>query len=259
MKKLFLYTFLSSHFLLTDLYGIHISEENARAIALKVWKNECAGTIQGLTSWNAGENFASLGIGHFIWYPPESNKRFQESFPELLSFLENRGVVLPAWLKKCTACPWNSREAFHAEINSSQMESLRNFLFETKDLQMVYIIQRLEKTLPSLTKDLPEKEKMDIAHTFLALEKTSNGLYALIDYLNFKGSGTSNSESYQGKRWGLLQVLQGIPPSSTHVIADFVASAKKVLTDRVKNSPPERNEQRWLKGWLNRVDTYLLE
>ncbi|PWU11360.1 MAG: hypothetical protein C5B47_00975, partial [Verrucomicrobia bacterium] len=36
-------------------------------IGAQVWKNECAGTTSGLTSWNRGEDFASLGIGHFIW------------------------------------------------------------------------------------------------------------------------------------------------------------------------------------------------
>ena len=34
-------------------------------------------------------------------------------------------------------------------------------------------------------------------------------------------------------------------------------SAKKVLTKRVRNSPPARNESRWLPGWLNRINTYV--
>src|SRR5436190_1178359 len=37
----------------------------------------------------------------------------------------------------------------------------------------------------------------------------------------------------------------------------FAESAKAVLRNRVRNSPPERNEARWLPGWLKRVDTYL--
>ncbi|MEA3211856.1 MAG: hypothetical protein QOE70_4913 [Chthoniobacter sp.] len=36
-------------------------------IGRRVWQNECGGTREGLTSWNADESFASLGIGHFIW------------------------------------------------------------------------------------------------------------------------------------------------------------------------------------------------
>ena len=36
----------------------------------------------------------------------------------------------------------------------------------------------------------------------------------------------------------------------------FRDAAKQVLSQRVRLSPPERNEQRWLKGWLKRIDTY---
>jgi hypothetical protein len=47
----------------------------------KIWQNECNGTIAGLTSWNAGEDFASLGIGHFIWYPKGRRGPFEKVFP----------------------------------------------------------------------------------------------------------------------------------------------------------------------------------
>jgi hypothetical protein len=32
-------------------------------------QSSAGGSITGLTTWNAGEEFPSLGIGHFIWYP----------------------------------------------------------------------------------------------------------------------------------------------------------------------------------------------
>jgi hypothetical protein len=38
--------------------------------------------------------------------------------------------------------------------------------------------------------------------------------------------------------------------------AEFAESAARVLHERVANSPPDRHEQRWLPGWLNRVATY---
>jgi hypothetical protein len=258
MKKNLLFSILIP-FIAANLYGISISEENSRKISMKIWKNECAGTIKGLTCWNAGESFASLGIGHFIWYPKGKKEGFQESFPELLTFLENQGIELPFFLKDIPCCPWNSRDDFYEKIDSFEMETLRKFLFATKDLQTIFIIQRLEKTLSFLAKNLPDNEKEHVTDIFLSLEKTPNGLYALIDYLNFKGAGVTSFESYQGKGWGLLQVLQGIPSFSTDVLADFVSSAKVVLTERVHNAPPERNEQRWLKGWINRIDTYLKE
>ena len=52
----------------------NLSQSEATAIGNKVWRYECGGRIDGLTSWNVGEDFPSLGIGHFIWYP--KNQRF---------------------------------------------------------------------------------------------------------------------------------------------------------------------------------------
>ena len=64
-------------------------------IGKKIWQNECGGTVAGLTSWNTGENFASLGIGHFIWYPKGVRGPFDESFPELVAFAASRNAKLP--------------------------------------------------------------------------------------------------------------------------------------------------------------------
>jgi hypothetical protein len=41
-----------------------------------------------------------------------------------------------------------------------------------------------------------------------------------------------------------------------NVVNYFANSAIDVLKIRVINSPPERGEQRWLKGWERRVKTY---
>ncbi|HSV63887.1 MAG TPA: hypothetical protein VLH83_11140, partial [Chthoniobacterales bacterium] len=41
--------------------AINLSPVETRRIGNKIWRNECGGTVAGLTSWNAGENFASLG------------------------------------------------------------------------------------------------------------------------------------------------------------------------------------------------------
>jgi hypothetical protein len=53
----------------TSLAAINLSPAETRRIGNRIWQNECGGTLAGLTSWNTGENFASLGIGHFIWDP----------------------------------------------------------------------------------------------------------------------------------------------------------------------------------------------
>lgn len=238
------------------IYGFTISVQTARAIADKIWHNECAGTVAGLTNWKDGENFASLGIGHFIWHPADSQEHFRESFPELKQFLQHRGVKLPAWLKAAKHCPWNSRAEFNANFDSPEMLELRQLLLKTKNLQAIFIAKRLERTLPDIIKNLPSSEQAPIRKIFFQLARDPQGLYALIDYLNFKGSGTVTSEAYNHQGWGLLQVLQHMPAETKRPVHDFVDAAKAVLTERVKNSPPARNEAQWLKGWFNRLDTY---
>lgn len=251
------YCFLLYVLCVGKVFALSISAQDANTIGERIWKNECAGTVEGLTNWKKGENFASVGIGHFIWYSVGQEERFQETFPALLEFLHKQGVTLPTWLTVSSPCPWNSREEFCADANSSKMKSLRQFLLDTRSLQAVFIANRLENTLPQLIDHCSSEEKKRIPILFSLLAKDPNGLYALLDYLNFKGSGISPKESYQGQGWGLLQVLQRIPSSSKQPLVDFVEAAKFVLKQRVQNSPPERNEGQWLKGWFNRLDTYL--
>jgi hypothetical protein len=52
-----------------------LSDSQALEIGRRIWKNECAGTVSGLTSWNKGEEFPSLGIAHFIWLVAQAPSR----------------------------------------------------------------------------------------------------------------------------------------------------------------------------------------
>ncbi len=95
----------------------------AQKIGKKIWLNECGGTVEGLTSWNAGEKFASLGIGHFIWYPAGRRGPYQESFPELIRFLDAKGAQPPRWLR-APDCPWPDRASFLAAQHSEERLSV---------------------------------------------------------------------------------------------------------------------------------------
>jgi len=230
-----------------------LSDAQALAIGKRIWKNECAGTFSGLTSWNAGENFASLGIGHFIWYPEGAQGPFEESFPKLVRYLAGRGVKVPAWMGG--ACPWRTRAAFLADAQAPRMVELREILKETIGLQAQFAAARMEEALPKMLAAAPSGEREKIKWNFLRVAAAPMGFYALMDYVNFKGEGTSPTERYQGEGWGLLQVLEAMP-SEGPALAQFAAAAKKVLDRRVKNAPPERHESKWLPGWKNRVETY---
>jgi hypothetical protein len=44
---------------------------------------------------------------------------------------------------------------------------------------------------------------------------------------------------------------------TTPLLNRFTNAANMVLERRVKNAPVERDEQRWLAGWLVRTNSYL--
>jgi hypothetical protein len=239
--------------------GISLSPAETRRIGNKIWQNECGGTIAGLTSWNAGENFASLGIGHFIWYPKGVRGPFDESFPKFVQFAASRQTKLPAVATEKDGCPWSSRAEFNAAAQSPPMKELRAFLAQTVDLQAEFLVHRLREALPKMLAEGGAANHAQIQERFDRVASTAQGCYALVDYVNFKGEGVLAAERYAGQGWGLLQVLQGMKQetSGREAVRSFADSAKAVLRNRVRNSPPERNEARWLPGWLKRVDTYI--
>ena len=241
------------------LAAVSLSHGDALRIGRKIWQNECNGTIAGLTSWNEGENFASLGIGHFIWYPKNQRGPFEESFPKLVRFIASRGAKLPALLLRIdeTPCPWNSRAEFLHAQHTSAMNQLRQFLANTVDFQAEFLIARLQNALPKMLAEAAPSHRADVQQQFERMASTREGCFALADYVNFKGEGVLHTERYQGQGWGLLQVLEsmhGIEPATA--VNEFSRSAKTVLKRRVQNAPPQRQESRWLSGWIQRVNSY---
>ncbi len=227
----------------------------------QIYDKECNGLNSCLTHWNEGEDFPSLGIGHFIWYRQGQAGSFEETFPQMLEFLQDHGVVLPAWLNKPLTAdnPWSDRQSFYADYDQSELSALRQLLFETRDLQAAFIVQRFEDSTQTIIENTPasEQQKLQQALFSVANSQPPLGLYALIDYLHFKGSGLNNAERYQQQGWGLQQVLLRMDGEGNS-LQDFVTAAKQLLQERVANSPPSRNEQRWLQGWHNRVQSYLV-
>ena len=241
------------------LHATSLSHIDVLKIGKKIWQNECNGTIAGLTSWNAGEDFASLGIGHFIWYPKGRRGPFEESFPKLVSFISKRGAKLPTLLLGIgeKPCPWNSRTEFLRAQHSTEMNQLRSFLVDTVDLQAEFLIARLESALPKMLAEAASSDRAHVQEQFERLTRTSQGCYALVDYVNFKGEGVLHTERYQGQGWGLLQVLEAMRGTSeAGAVDEFARAARAVLTQRVQNSPADRRESRWLSGWIRRVNSY---
>lgn len=238
--------------------ALSLSHAEIQKIGKRIWQNECNGTISGLTSWNEGEDFASLGIGHFIWYPKGRRGPFEESFPKVVNFISKRGAKLPALLLGSDQpCPWNSRKEFIQAQSTSQMNQLRQFLVDTIDLQAEFLIARLESALPKMLDEAPPADRANVQQQFDRLARTAQGAYALVDYVNFKGEGVLHTERYQGQGWGLLQVLEAMHGTSeSGAASEFSRAAKATLIRRVHNAPAERHESRWLTGWIRRVNSY---
>lgn len=231
-----------------------LSPAQVDRVGRRIWQNECGGTVPGLTSWNGGEDFASLGIGHFIWYPKGRSGPFEESFPPLLAFLQARGIGAPPWAHG--PCPWPTKAAFDADKGGARQKELRLLLSQTVREQTEFIMERMQRALPKMLAAAPKNQRAGVQMTFQSLAATPEGAFCLIDYVNFKGEGTSPTERYQGQGWGLLQVLEEMSATGGTSNAQFAAAAKRVLSRRVANAPAERKEQRWLAGWHNRCDGY---
>ena len=238
--------------------AIELSHTEALRIGKKVWQNECSGTVTGLTSWNEGENFASLGIGHFIWYPRGARGPFEESFPKLLRFISARGAKLPKLLLGAgeISCPWNSRAEFLRAQQAPDMKQLRQFLADTVDFQAQFLVARLEEALPKMLAEAAPADRARIGKNFAGVASSAQGCYALVDYVNFKGEGVLRTERYNNQGWGLLQVLETMRENEPNSANEFSRAAEALLKRRVENSPPERHEARWLPGWINRVRSY---
>ena len=226
----------------------------------RIWMSECSGSKEGLTSWNSGEDFASLGIGHFLWFPEGKEFPFEESFPKYLEYHRMRSAgeklpSIPEWLGKATDCPWATRSDFLKAEASSEMISLRVFLHDTFNTQVEFIYQRLLDSKTILFKVEDRQVAMRMEDRFKALNGTPEGQFAMMDYVNFKGDGTKPEEVFKGEGWGLRQVLEEMNENRTGIEAaeDFAEASEAVLRRRVQNHPAD---ERWFEGWSRRTKEY---
>lgn len=239
---------------------MEIAQSEINFIADKIYRNECGRDEKYLVSWNYGEEFASLGIGHFIWYPANQPKVFQESFTELIKFFREKSVELPEWLTKDSlpVCPWQNYEDFKAN-QGPKYRSLKKLLKKTIDLQTIFIIRRQQESLAKMITAAPDTLHEHIKAQYHRMASSAKGYYPLTDYVNFKGEGVAEKERYNGQGWGLLQVLAEMQGTETGLpaIKEFARSAAMLLNRRIDNSPPERGEARWKNNWNGRVNRYI--
>lgn len=246
-----------------------ISTQELQWIGQRIYANECASKPENLIHWNTGENFPSLGIGHFIWYSKNANERFIETFPAMVDFV-GRYQAPPEWLLalKPLDSPWRDKQSFENFKNTSEYQSLLKWLVVTQSYQAEFISQQLNVRFNAFfvanKTTFSTRETGQIKQLFSNMMNFKKGRFAIIDYANFKGIG-AKTEAYQGEQWGLISVLEDMllrhpeiyQRQDMQVLQEFVLSAKRRLQKRVNLSPQERGEERWLKGWFKRLDGYL--
>lgn len=243
--------------LLIPYKTLSINKSDAKKIGMQIWKNEAAQREDLLVFWHEREPFPSLGIGHAIWFPQGIDVPYKQQFPTLCSYLKKHGVKLPEWLEKAKeTAPWKSRSEFLQD--TTRTTELRTLLASTIDLQTYFMIEQLRKVWKRILNDTPPEKRAILTKKFNLLRSSIRGNYALIDYLNFKGSGINPREECNGDRWGLLQVLSDMPDTinTENATKAFSVSAAKILLKRIENSAPDYPHLPALPGWIKRVCTY---
>lgn len=247
----------SNHPLTLDLRGL-----NYQLLADKIFKNEANRNPDYLTHWNNGEDFPSLGIGHFIWLTPHAKKAkvvFEETFPQMFAFVSAQ-MPAPLWLSQLNPfeVPWKNKAEFDQAWSKKDLVELRKWLLKTQQWQAEFIVSQFLSKWHNRLDSLPVEIQQSLSAKLSLLLESEQGLYAVIDYFNFKGLGFNAKEQYQGKGWGLMDVLSALPAniSKADALSEFIKQAKTQLQQRVELSPPERHEQKWLKGWFKRLEGY---
>jgi len=241
-----------------------ISREAAARVGRQVWINESEGREDGVTMWNAGEDFPSLGIGHFIWFKRGGHPVFEESFPKVVAFMRDRGLRPPKWLDTVPIppCPWKSKAEFEREFRTARMNELRAYLLASVPLQTEYLLARTQAAIPKMLDTLGDARDRDhLVSQLVRIAQSSRDLYPLIDYVNFKGEGISEKEaafdapSGQKQGWGLKHALLEMRGATrgAPALAEFSRATKAVLDRRIRNHPAS---SRWREGWHKRCDTY---
>ena len=241
-----------------------LSDADFDWIAARIYQNEALSQPRYLTFWGEGEDFPSFGIGHFIWFSDGVDAPFDETFPEMVSFVGSRSLTpMPEWMGDLEPfhAPWTDKDQFDQAWSSLETTELREWLEATAQLQARFIVAAFEQRWQDL--ELPAGQKRPMTVLLQKMADTAEGLFAVIDYYNFKGLGINPRERYQQQGWGLIQVLQVMAEiqngdeDCADLVEHFRQAAAKRLSLRVKLSPPERTETRWLEGWLARLQGYV--
>lgn len=234
------------------------NKNNISSIASFIESSETNNNKSNLFFKGKNENFLSMGVGHFIW---TNDNKYDETFPKFIDFFktQNSGINVPKLLlEKDPPLDKSGNVKKIKDFTEDQKTEITKFLFKTKDIQVLFILKRTEKSLFKIInteKDEKINKKLieNINKILQYADKNPEIIAMMIDYVNFKGDGTNENErTNSGKGWGLKQVILGMN-FDNDVKNEFIKSAKNVLQNRINE---DKNIKKRENGWMKRVDNY---
>jgi hypothetical protein len=239
--------------------GQSLHPKSVEYLRERIYENEAKRNPEYLVFWSEREDFPSLGIAHWIWFPqfsPNYDKSSlptqEDSFPGLLRFIASEapklGIKIPAFLTDqngqiVLSNPFKNRSDFLTR--AEERNSLKKLLMDTLDLQTQYLIISISDKVERAIK-LKTSGETEYRRILLKIVSSPMGLYPIFDYVNFKGDGTDTT-------WGLLQVLDRLKGEGNPTVNHFAQACKETLEKRVAE---RQNDKKFLNGWILRCNSY---
>lgn len=205
-----------------------------------IQRNEMGWDINGpddseLITQNDGEDFPSLGIGHFVWDAGEHGN----SFHRMITYIqEKRWVSIDPDIHYITSP--EKPDGHHSTW--PHRDKIIQLLKETKHDQLAYIKSRLMGFRSDHLNSPVARRNFDYLY--------GSAPVILLDYVNFKGEGdSSGSDNY-----GLQNVLETMGPASSS--SDAVLRFQKAAIARLHGNRNAADWNRWWDGWTNRIGRY---
>jgi hypothetical protein len=267
----------------TDRKFLQNSQDRKRLIQ-RIWQRESHGNIAGLTAWNQGEDFASVGFNHSLWQRErKSTINYFAEFAHvqgLTNIPQELSAPLPDYLN--TQEKWqNALDDAATQTPSThagkKLHELQKFFLrdEVQDLQLDFILQDLQQFRRSLFTAVNKVTDEDrrarwqaqlsaIEANYDWLARDESSFLAMFDYLSFKGNGFEEGNISIGlssrnvtldTHWGLLQVLARLDRKafSQDPLKAFTQAGSLVLQERAERW---QEDKKWILGWTNRLSDY---
>lgn len=218
--------------------------------------------------------YVGIGLGSFIWYGDKNHENYVEDWPAVAQALQSHGVPLPYWA--LGACPWSTEAEFTAANTPGspyydEIQTLNQTLQTDpvaldiqfrfgpwarllrgvtpwSDTPADYMFGYDPVKSPNAIISLAPGEAELVGANFSAIAAVKDeaghplGLYALMDYDNFKGEGTCVTEIHNTQHWGELSVLKNmgaLDQQQKDPLTSFINSGLDVLHARIVNTEME--------------------